>query len=285
MPYFKHDHLEFHYLERGSGMPFFFQHGLGGDTEKIFALVELPDGFRLLGLDCRAHGKSTPLGQAEKLRFDTFADDLVALMDKLKIPRAIFGGTSMGAGVALNCALRHSERALGLVLLRPAWLDAPNQANAKLFGLIAQLLRSHGPTLGWKHFAMTEAYASVASQSLDTAESLRGLFQDPGALEAVARLEQIPQDAPNFDRAAWRRVSIPTLVLATRHDPVHPFEYGQVLAREIPGAQFQELTPKSVNLTQYTSELRQSLARFLQAEFPAHSNPFLAKDEPRHPSL
>ena len=34
----------------------------------------------------------------------------------------------MGAGIALNFTLRHPERVLGLVLSRPAWLDAPNPA-------------------------------------------------------------------------------------------------------------------------------------------------------------
>ena len=72
MPYFSRDHLNFHYLERGTGVPFFFQHGLGGETEKVFALLELPTGFRLLGMDCRGHGKTTPLGEVEKLRFNSF---------------------------------------------------------------------------------------------------------------------------------------------------------------------------------------------------------------------
>jgi pimeloyl-ACP methyl ester carboxylesterase len=265
MAYFEHGGLQFQYLDRGEGVPVFFQHGLGGDTERILQLLELPQGFRLLGLDCRGHGKTTPLGEPERLRFAVFADDLVALMDKLGLPQAVVGGTSLGAGVALNCALRFPRRVMALVLLRPAWLDAPNPTNAKLFGLIAQYLRELGPEAGLEAFLNTAAYAAVARESADVAGSLVALFRDARAVETVARLERLPQDAPNWDRAEWRCVKAPTLVLSTRRDPIHPFEFGQVLAREIPGAQFRELTAKAESVERYTAELRKELASFLAA--------------------
>jgi pimeloyl-ACP methyl ester carboxylesterase len=263
MPFFSRDNLEFHYLDRGSGVPVFFQHGLGGETAKIFSLLTLPPGFRLLGMDCRAHGKTKPLGNLEKPRFDSMADDLVGLMDHLQIARAVFGGTSMGAGVALNCALRYPQRVLGLVLLRPAWLDGPNKANAKLFGFIAELIRDHGPPAASDIFKLSEPYLAIARDCPDSAASLLALFLDPRALETVDRLELIPQDAPNRDRSQWRGLAVRTLVMATRADPIHPFEYGQVLAQEIPGARFEELTPKSISLARYTSDLNRSLADFL----------------------
>jgi pimeloyl-ACP methyl ester carboxylesterase len=268
MPYVKRDGLQFHYLERGTGVPVIFQHGLGGETAKVFELIELPAGFRLLGLDCRGHGKTRPLGPAEKLSFETFSDDVVALMEGLKLERAVLGGTSMGAAVALSCALRHPNRVRGLVLVRPAWLAGPNPANAKLFGRIAGLLRADGPEEGLRQFVQTEEYAAVLRESPDTAESLRGLFSDPCAVETVARLERIPQDAPCHEPAEWRRLQVPTLVLANRRDPVHPFAYGEVLGSEIPGAKFHEVTAKSVSVERYKTDLRRFLAEFLLSHFP-----------------
>ena len=266
MPYFSHADLQFHYLERGAGVPVGFQHGLGGEAEKTLALLELPAGFSLLGLDCRAHGK-TAVGPHEELRFATFADDVMALLDHLKVEKGIIGGTSMGAGVALNCALRYPQRVLGLILLRPAWLDQPNESNLKMFGLIAQLLREHGPKGGQKHFTHCEKFKRVARESRDSAESLLALFSDPRAIETVARLELIPKDAPNHDRGEWKRIAVPTLVLGTEKDPVHPFEYAKVLAKSIPGAQLESLTPKSIDLAQYTADLNRCLASFLEGHF------------------
>jgi len=195
------------------------------------------------------------------------ADDLIALTDHLQIERAVMGGTSMGAGVALNCALRYSQRVLGLILLRPAWLDCPNEMNAKLFGLIADMIRKHGPEAGLETFKRSDAYQSIAQECPDAALSLLGLFADQSTRENIARLQRIPQDAPNRDRTEWRRMGVPTLVMTTRGDPIHPFEYGQVLAKEIPGARFEELTAKSVDLAQYTSDLRRCLGEFLQNKF------------------
>jgi hypothetical protein len=56
-------------------------------------------------------------------------------------------------------------------------------------------------------------------------------------------------------------------VLATKGDPIHPFDYGEVLAREIPAAKFQALPSKSAGLDRYTTELNRCLAEFLQSHF------------------
>jgi len=269
MPRFYHDQLDFHYLDRGSGQPVVFQHGLGGAVDRIFELIELPAGYRLLGLDSRGHGETRPLGPTDKLRFDAFADDVVALMDHRQIPQAVVGGTSMGAGVALNLALRYPQRVRGLVLPRPAWLDVPNAFNAQLFGKIAALLREPGPERGAALFQASAAYTAIRQESPDAAASLLGCFTDPRAVETLARLEGIPGDAPSRCRADWRRIVVPTLVLANRQDPVHPFEFGEILAAEIPNARLVELTPKSVSVADYTAELRQALAHFLVTYFPA----------------
>ena len=120
--YFRHDNLDFHYLDVGSGLPFVFQHGLGGDVSQPFELYAPQPGVRLLTMDSRGHGMTRPIGAAEKFSFASFADDLWALLDHLDLQKAVVGGISMGAGVALNFALRYPERAVGLCSFgRPGW--------------------------------------------------------------------------------------------------------------------------------------------------------------------
>src|SRR5262249_38797642 len=120
MATFEHDGIVFHYLDVGQGMPFVFQHGLGGGIRQSAGLFSPPEGIRLLCLDARAHGRTQPLGDPSALSFDVFGDDLVAWLDYLGVERAVLGGISMGAGVALNVAVRYPERVAGLVLSRPA---------------------------------------------------------------------------------------------------------------------------------------------------------------------
>src|SRR5262245_5051487 len=267
MPSFQRDALAFHYRDVGSGLPFFFQHGLGADSGQPFSLFTPPPGIRLLAFDCRAHGETRPVGVPQKISIPAFADDLLALMDHLKIAGAIVGGISMGAAIALHFTLSHPERVLGLVLSRPAWLDTPRADNVQIFQLVAQLIREHGATRGAELFRQTEEYQRFSREAPDNANSLLTQFEHPRAEETVIKLERIPQYAPSFTREHWRTISVPTLVLANRQDPIHPFEYGETLARIIPGAQFRELTPKSVSLDRHAQDVQSHLKKFLKRHF------------------
>lgn len=274
MPTFRHDGLLFHYLETGAGVPFFYQHGLGGETSLVFALVKPPPGVRLIGFDARGHGETRPLGDPAKLGLSLFADDLGGLMDHLKIERAVVGGISMGAAVTLNFTLRFPARVLGLVQSRPAWLDFPQPENLKAFGLIARFIREHGARRGRDLFGKHELYLRWRREFPDAANSLLSQFNHPRAEETVAKFERIPADTPCRDRAEWAKIRVSTLVLANRRDPIHPFEFGQTLACLIPGAEFRELTSKSVSLERHEADVRRHLAGFLQRHFrPTGSTP------------
>jgi len=267
MPFFTHNQIRFHYLDSGSGLPFFWQHGLGGNAHLAYELFKPPPGFRLLSLDARGHGRTHPARDPAAYSFRTFAEDLRALMDHLRMPQAVVGGISMGAGVALHLALRFPERVLGLVLSRPAWLDAPHPWNVRLFTLVARLLREHGAKRGQAWFKQTEEYRETLRQWPDTANSLALQFSAPGAEESVAKLEAFAHDVPSPDRREWARIRVPTLVLANRLDPVHPFEFGEELARRIPGAAFKEITSKSVSVIQHGRDVQQHVGEFLRSHF------------------
>jgi len=268
---FQHDGMDFYYQTEGNGIPFFFQHGLGADVTQPFGLFRPPEGIRMIGFDCRAHGRTRPVGPPEKISLASFADDLLALMDHLRIEKAVIGGISMGAAVALNFATRHPERLLGLVLHRPAWLDRPRGGDAGVFPVIAGLLREHGAEKGLELFKQTEIYRRMLAGSPASASSMASQFLKPRAVENAARLEKIPLDSPGSDRRLWRAIAVPALVTAGGRDPIHPLEYGVILAREIPGAEFKELTPKSVNADLHQEETQRFLENFLARHFQARA--------------
>ncbi len=271
MPFFEHEGLNFNYCDKGSGTPFFFQHGLGADVNQVLGLFQPPSGIRLVIFDCRAHGETRPLGDPDKISIAAFADDLRALMDYLQIQRAIVGGISMGAAVAQNFVLRFPERVMGLVLLRPAWVDRPRSQNVSVFSEIAQLIRRYGAKLGREKFIQTKTYRDIQREFPNTADSFSGQFNHPRAEETVIKLERIPNDAPNSSLEELAGIRVPTLVLANRQDPVHPFEYGETLARVIPNADFIELTSKSVSLERHGIEVQQGIGEFLTKRFLARA--------------
>ena len=47
------------------------------------------------------------------------------------------------------------------------------------------------------------------------------------------------------------------------------FEYGQILAGLIPGAEFQEVTSKSISKERHGAEVQRFLTEFLQKHFAA----------------
>lgn len=263
MPHFVRDAIRFHFEESSAGVPFVFQHGLGGDTRQITELYVPPPGMRLITLDCRAHGATQPLGDTGMLRFDTLADDIVALLDHLGLAQVIVGGISMGAGVALNLALRYPQRVRAIVLVRPAWLDRPLPTNLLVYPAIAWLLRTYGTEEGRRRFAASGAYAQVLATAPDAAASLLGQFEQVQAQARVARLERIPLDCPCIDLAACAAIGAPALILATRQDPIHPYEFAEELADVLPAARLVELTSKSIDRERHRREAQAAIDTFL----------------------
>jgi pimeloyl-ACP methyl ester carboxylesterase len=223
-------------------------------------------------MDCRGHGGTRPLGPADNLSFSSFADDLAALMDHLQIQSAVVGGISMGAGVALNLALRYPEKVEGLVLSRPAWLDSPRPENLKAYPVIARLLREHGAKLGRELFEGTEEYAELERAAPGAGRSLASSqFGRPRAREYAPVLESLTGDAPGRDLAQSQELRVPVLVLASWQDPTHPHGYAEILARELPSARLEELTPKAEDEGRHAQDARVAIAGFLGRVFPSAS--------------
>jgi pimeloyl-ACP methyl ester carboxylesterase len=270
---FERDGIIFHFREEGRGLPFLFQHGLGGDLSQPFAVYRAPAGIRQLAFDFRAHGQTHPPGDPTSLTIATLADDLIAFLDHLAIDRAVIGGISLGSATAVNVALRYPDRVDGLVLSRPAWIDGPLQENVRLYGTIARLIRDPGPKEGLEHFRKTPEFLAMDRESPDCARSLIGQFEQPRAEEFVARLERLPGDAPCSHRDEYGKIGVPTLILGNRQDPIHPWPFAETLAQLIPRAVLREITPKSVSPEMHSSDVQRSIDAFMTTHFPERITP------------
>jgi pimeloyl-ACP methyl ester carboxylesterase len=284
MASFYSDGLQFNYATRGPGpSTFFFQHGFGGTHAQTLRFLQPIDDegssidrqrtciqqLRLAAFDFRAHGR-TPPGDPQKLRLHTFADDLAAFMDHLQVERAVLGGVSMGAAVALNAALHYQERCLALVLSRPAWLDGAMCATAiaAYAEAVKYLEEEPSPESALQKLENSEIYRAVVKQSADAGKSLLGqvrcVVSDPSLREAaLARLRHLPSGQPGLELTSAAAVSMPTLILATPNDPIHPLSYAQSLAATIPGAFYVELAPKQLDDGSHIQEVNAHLVKFL----------------------
>jgi pimeloyl-ACP methyl ester carboxylesterase len=265
MPYFRNDGIDFYFEVHGSGQPFVFSHGLGGELGQVLELVgDLPE-IRLIVYDNRAHGRTKPLGNPARLSFAAMADDMAALLDHLNVSRPFVGGVSMGAGISLAFGSLYPHRAKGLVLNRPAWLASANPPHLAVFPVIAKLVEKLGLERARREFRETSYYKDLKKTFPYSAESLLGLFDTQDSKALVASLQAIPASVPVDSLERLRHLDIPSLVLANRKDPIHPFELADELASKLPGSCFREFSPKSEGLEEHYRQFRNLVSQFLCA--------------------
>jgi len=98
------------YDDNGSGQPLLLIHGFPFNRmmwrPQIVALTGA--GYRVITPDLRGFGESRMTAAA--VNMSSYADDIVALMDHLRLPQAVVGGMSMGGYVLLNLLERYPER-------------------------------------------------------------------------------------------------------------------------------------------------------------------------------
>ncbi len=114
------DGVKIHYWTGGkTGKPLVvFTHGATIDSREWEATLPLAgEQFRILTWDVRGHGLSRPavftLKDAE--------DDLLAILDRLQVKKAIFVGHSMGGNLHQELVFHHPERVQAMVFLDCTW--------------------------------------------------------------------------------------------------------------------------------------------------------------------
>jgi pimeloyl-ACP methyl ester carboxylesterase len=254
----------FYYTFVGEGPAFVFQHGMGADVTQPLSFAGNLPGWRMIVMDCRGHGQTEAKFDPPRISFAQFAADLAVLLDSLSIARAVVGGISMGAGLALTLALAHPERVAGLILVRPAWLDCPFPNNLRWFPLVASLLREYPADEAAKRFKQSPEFSELEALSKPAADSLLGQFRRSQARERAAILAGMPASVPVTSLSKCRQLRIPTLVVVNARDPVHPDILGEQLAEVIPGAALTRITSKSDSETLHQADLARTLKGFLE---------------------
>ncbi|MGI5471744.1 alpha/beta fold hydrolase [Streptomyces sp. CA-132043] len=202
----------------------------GMDLYSWDAVAALP-GMRLVRYDARGHGESTGGADPAGYTFGHFADDLLALLDRLSPGRPVTGmGSSLGSATVLTAAVREPARFDRLVLLIPPTAWETRVAQADLYRKLADAAERGGPELLARALAATPVPASLTGAPGYPARSL-GVHREalPSLLRGAAR-----SDLPAREEIA--RLTRPTLILTWADDPGHPVSTAEQLAELLPGA-------------------------------------------------
>jgi len=257
------------YVEEGDGLPVLWQHGLGATQAQAAEVFPDSPRFRRISMECRGHGDSE-LGAPEALSIRQFADDAAGLLDHLGVRRAVVGGISLGAAIALRLAVYHPDRVSALIIARPAWFSESAPERMQIYLDVAELLAQQGPGQGLERLHASERYRLVMKESPDNATSMRSFFQrEPKS--TVALLSRIPAQGPGVTREQMSGLTLPTLVIANEGDHVHSIATAEALARLIPAASLKIIPSKNAARDGYLEAFRAALDVFLSRQGESHA--------------
>jgi pimeloyl-ACP methyl ester carboxylesterase len=246
----------------GEGMPVVFQHGLGGDALQAAEAFPADPRFRRLTLECRGHGRSEA-GDAGSLSIATFADDVAAMIEASGLGAVATGGISMGAAISLRLAVRRPDLVRALGLARPAWVVDAAPSNMAATLEIGRLLERLPPPEARTAFLTSETARHLAQEAPDNLATLLGFFERPAADVTAALLTAISLDGPQVSADEVRALRMPTLIIATARDHIHPVGHAEELAGMIPGARLLRITSKSDDRARYLVDMHEALSGFL----------------------
>jgi hypothetical protein len=101
--------ISIYYAMYGQGSPVILLHGgLANSDWWGNQIPALATHHTVMVMDSRGHGRSTR--DAQPYSYDLMADDVVALLDALKLPKTDVVGWSDGAIIGIDLAIRHPDR-------------------------------------------------------------------------------------------------------------------------------------------------------------------------------
>lgn len=198
------------YATFGQGSPVILLHGGLANSDYWGDQVRaLEQGYRVIVMDSRGHGRSTH--DLQPYGYDLMASDVIGVMDFLKIGRAAVVGWSDGAILGLDIAIHHPERLTKLFAFA---------ANSDPSGVLDV---SKSPVFG----------AFIAR-----AEGEYGrLSPTPTQFHAfVGQISNMWATQPYFTADQLKAITVPTWIVDADHDEAIKRENTEYMAMTIPGA-------------------------------------------------
>jgi pimeloyl-ACP methyl ester carboxylesterase len=201
--------ISLYYETHGSGRPLVLLHGGLGSGEMFGpALPALAADHQVIAVDLQGHGRTPDIDRP--LDLTHMGDDIVALIDHLRLDQPDVVGYSLGAGVALHTAVAAPHKINKLVLtsiyLRPDAVHPELRAmQGQLDGSMAEMM---------KGTPMYELYQRVAPRPEDF----------PRLLDKIGAFMKDEFDYTDTVRG----LRVPTLVMAGDADQAPPSHLAEV---------------------------------------------------------
>lgn len=223
----------------GEGPPVVMLHGLTSNLTALQPEIErLSQSFEVIAVDSRGHGRSD---KPARYTLQDHIDDVVGVMDALKLDTVNLIGTSAGSYIAQGVASQHPERIRKLVLIVP-------KSNGKTSSVARFIAQHEDEVRGMSHdeiqaLVLSRIFAPSTPQSVKEAQAIRSQQQAGQGLTLDAQqAEAASQALAGFDfRPVLAQITAETLVISGRHDILNPPEEGHLIAELIPNTRLEIL--------------------------------------------
>ena len=226
--------IKLNYIDTGNSqaLPIVLIHGMTFDHKSWNPQIEiLKQNYRVIAYDIRGHGKSDILdGQ---YTYKMFADDLIALLDYLKIDKAVLCGLSMGGIVAMRTFDMYPDRIKALIFCDTR-SDADSNETKNWRENAIELIKKEGLEPFADEFIELCAPKNFVKFPEDL-EIIREtiLLSSPlgicGALLAQAARPDLECLLPQID--------VPTLIMVGENDYLTPLDLSKFIHENIPGSE------------------------------------------------
>lgn len=231
-----------HYESVGDGPALVFVHGLGGTSNVWHAQRSaFQKHYRVVTVDLPGSGRS---GKTEReYSMTRWADQIVALAERLGLRKFVLVGHSMTTILAQNAAAKHPDRVAAIVLCGP--LTEQPQAMRDAFAQRAEAVR----TGGMSAVADQVLGGALTPASREAKPVLTGLYRelllsnDPESY--AAQCLALTRASAKADQASIR---CPALILVGDQDAVTPLANCRAIAAAVPTARIR-IVPATAHLT------------------------------------
>ncbi|WP_426954812.1 alpha/beta fold hydrolase [Muricoccus radiodurans] len=240
------DGASLHYTDWGAGKPVVLIHGwpLSGAMWEYQALTLAENGCRVVTYDRRGFGESDkPFSGYD---YDTFADDLAAVLERLDLMGVMLVGFSMGGGEVARYLARHGSTRIAKAVLVSAVTpmlvktpDHPDGVDRSTFDKMVQGLRDDRPnflaTFGKQFYGAGMLNFTVTSEVLDWSQNLALQASPKATIDCVRAFSETDF---RRDMGAFR---LPTTIIHGTSDATVPIDVtARAAAKLVPGARLVE---------------------------------------------
>ena len=246
----------------GDGPAVLLVHGFPLDRSLWKHVLATLTGWKRIVPDLRGFGLSDAPESGYSMT--AYAEDLVALLDVLRIDRAVVCGLSMGGYIAFELLRRHPDRVSGLILMNTrAGADTP-EGRADRDAAIARVHRDGPAFLADTMMPKLLAPSSLAAMPdvVRQVEEMVRRATPSGVAGALVAMRDRPDSSAMLDTIAR-----PTLVVAGSDDQLIPVSEARAMANAIPEAHL-AIIPAAGHLTPLEQPVGTSrvLREFLEAQ-------------------